>query len=229
VVCSGCRFDNPAGHRYCGMCGTPFPHRPLTVADAQSTLSFSSAPMEIAPVPRSTGVAETPLEPDQPQPEAYSDSENSEVAAPYYQSSETAGSTVPAALVSVEAAETPLIVQPGAPSEASTVSEPDFGEPAEGPRFGAAELVPSSDVEPTPELVYSSQVPSAGVTNAVETSLSHLPVESSAVVKAAPPSEPQPVSAALEQTSAPTYEPPVRGPEPFLVPRPAPHGVKVRA
>ena len=231
MVCSSCGFDNPAEHRYCGICGTPFPHRPLTVPDAQSTLSFSSTRLEIAPL--STGVAETPLEPDQPQPEAYSDSDNSEeVAAPYHQSSETADSTVPAAIVSVEAAETPLIVQSGAPSEASTFSKPDFGEPLEGPRFGAAEPVPSSDVEPTPELVPRSQAPSARAANAVETSLSQLPMESSAVVEASPRSEPQTVSAALGQTSAATHEPSVRGPEPFLVPKPAPPappGVKMRA
>lgn len=48
MVCSSCGYDNPREHRYCGMCGTPFPHRPLTVPDAQSTLTFTSKPFEIA-------------------------------------------------------------------------------------------------------------------------------------------------------------------------------------
>ncbi len=49
MLCSSCGHDNPRENRYCGMCGTPFPHRPLTVPDAQSTLTFNSAPLEIAP------------------------------------------------------------------------------------------------------------------------------------------------------------------------------------
>ncbi len=47
MVCSNCGYDNPREHRYCGMCGTPFPQRDLTVPDAQSTLSFTSAPLEV--------------------------------------------------------------------------------------------------------------------------------------------------------------------------------------
>src|SRR6516225_6672503 len=51
LVCSNCGYENPRDHRYCGMCGTPFPHRSLTVPTAQSTLSFTSTPLEIqAPV-----------------------------------------------------------------------------------------------------------------------------------------------------------------------------------
>lgn len=49
LVCSNCGYENPRGHRYCGMCGTPFPHRSMTVPSAQSTLSFTSAPLEISP------------------------------------------------------------------------------------------------------------------------------------------------------------------------------------
>jgi hypothetical protein len=47
LLCSSCGHDNPRENRYCGMCGTPFPHRPLTVPDAQSTLTFNSAPIEV--------------------------------------------------------------------------------------------------------------------------------------------------------------------------------------
>src|SRR5271166_3765606 len=60
LVCSSCGYDNPRGHRYCGMCGTPFPHRPLTVPEAQSTLSFSSAPLEVVPAPLQIHTVEPP-------------------------------------------------------------------------------------------------------------------------------------------------------------------------
>lgn len=49
LLCSNCGYENPRGHRFCGMCGTPFPHRSLTVPTAQSTLSFASSPLEISP------------------------------------------------------------------------------------------------------------------------------------------------------------------------------------
>ena len=49
MFCSSCGHDNPRENRYCGMCGTPFPHRTLTVPQAQSTLTFTSVPLEIAP------------------------------------------------------------------------------------------------------------------------------------------------------------------------------------
>ena len=51
MLCSSCGYDNPPEHRYCGMCGTPFPHRLLTVPEAQSTLTFTSWPIVIAPSP----------------------------------------------------------------------------------------------------------------------------------------------------------------------------------
>ncbi len=46
MVCSSCGYENQAGHRFCGMCGTPLPQRPLTAPGAQSTLNFISAPRE---------------------------------------------------------------------------------------------------------------------------------------------------------------------------------------
>ena len=48
MLCSSCGYDNPREHRYCGMCGTPFPQRNFTVPEAQSTLSFGGAPVESA-------------------------------------------------------------------------------------------------------------------------------------------------------------------------------------
>ncbi len=46
MVCSACGFENPKAMRFCGMCGTPLPHPPLTAPGAQSTLTFTRVPME---------------------------------------------------------------------------------------------------------------------------------------------------------------------------------------
>lgn len=46
MVCSACGFENQGEMRYCGMCGTPLPHRPLTTPGAQSTLNFTRVPLE---------------------------------------------------------------------------------------------------------------------------------------------------------------------------------------
>ncbi len=67
MLCSNCGYENPREHRYCGMCGTPFPYRALTVPEAQSTLAFGTAPLEVAalPLPPQAGepVAPTIAEP----------------------------------------------------------------------------------------------------------------------------------------------------------------------
>ena len=47
MICSSCGYENPAGHRFCGMCGTPLPHRPLTTPGAQSTLSMTRVPIDL--------------------------------------------------------------------------------------------------------------------------------------------------------------------------------------
>src|SRR6516162_9483978 len=62
LVCSNCGYENPRGHRYCGMCGTPFPHRSLTVPNAQSTLSFTSTPLEITGSMASAKAEASPVE-----------------------------------------------------------------------------------------------------------------------------------------------------------------------
>jgi zinc ribbon protein/Sel1 repeat-containing protein len=49
LLCSNCGYENPRDHRYCGMCGTPFPYRALTVPGAQSTLNLTATPIEVAP------------------------------------------------------------------------------------------------------------------------------------------------------------------------------------
>ena len=46
--CSHCGFENPANHRYCGMCGTPLSQRPVAPPAAHSTLSFVSSTLEVA-------------------------------------------------------------------------------------------------------------------------------------------------------------------------------------
>ncbi len=46
LVCSACGYENPSGHRFCGMCGIPLPHAPLTAPGAHSTLSFARAPLD---------------------------------------------------------------------------------------------------------------------------------------------------------------------------------------
>ncbi len=46
MVCSTCGFDNQLGMRFCGMCGTPLPHRPITAPGANSTLNFTRVPFD---------------------------------------------------------------------------------------------------------------------------------------------------------------------------------------
>src|SRR3974377_2332895 len=50
VVCSSCGQERPAGDRFCGMCGTPLPHRPMSTPGAQSTIDLSHGPLENAPL-----------------------------------------------------------------------------------------------------------------------------------------------------------------------------------
>ena len=57
MFCSNCGFENPAMHRFCGMCGTPLPQRPITAPGAQSTLSYTRLPVEGAqPVSSSSAI-----------------------------------------------------------------------------------------------------------------------------------------------------------------------------
>jgi len=60
LVCSACGFENLAGMRFCGMCGTPLPHRPLTTPGAQSTLSLTRVPQESGSSPASSRTAVSP-------------------------------------------------------------------------------------------------------------------------------------------------------------------------
>lgn len=60
MICSTCGYENEAGHRFCGMCGTPLPHRPLTAPGAQSTLSMTRVPMEQGSTLRQLPLVATP-------------------------------------------------------------------------------------------------------------------------------------------------------------------------
>jgi len=48
VLCSNCGYENPSLNRFCGMCGTPLPQKPITAPGAQSTLSFTRLPIEVS-------------------------------------------------------------------------------------------------------------------------------------------------------------------------------------
>ena len=55
MVCSSCGQERPEGDRFCGICGTPLPHRPLSAAGAEATINLSRGPLEIsAPHSRSS-------------------------------------------------------------------------------------------------------------------------------------------------------------------------------
>ncbi len=60
MVCSACGYQNQVGNRFCGMCGTPLPHRPLTAPGANSTLSLTRVPLENS---RSTRAQDAPSAP----------------------------------------------------------------------------------------------------------------------------------------------------------------------
>ena len=55
MFCSNCGFENPPDHRFCGMCGTPMPQRPITAPGAQSTVGFTRLPVEAQQTTSSTG------------------------------------------------------------------------------------------------------------------------------------------------------------------------------
>ena len=61
MVCSTCGYENQVGNRFCGMCGTPLPHRPLTTQGAQSTASLTRPLAEnvVAFPPRTSVVSPT--------------------------------------------------------------------------------------------------------------------------------------------------------------------------
>jgi hypothetical protein len=57
VLCSNCGFENPAAHRFCGMCGTPLPQPPITAPGAQSTVEFARSALEVPQTTSSTSAS----------------------------------------------------------------------------------------------------------------------------------------------------------------------------
>ena len=49
MLCSNCGHKNPALNRFCGMCGTPLPQKPITAPEAPSTPSLTQPPIESPP------------------------------------------------------------------------------------------------------------------------------------------------------------------------------------
>jgi len=66
LVCSACGYENHVGNRFCGMCGTPLPHRPLTIPGAQGTHSFMRVPLEGATPPERQPATTPPEETSAP-------------------------------------------------------------------------------------------------------------------------------------------------------------------
>lgn len=56
MFCTNCGFENPPLHRFCGMCGTPLPQRPITAPGAHSTVGLTRLPVEV-PQPNASTVA----------------------------------------------------------------------------------------------------------------------------------------------------------------------------
>ena len=46
MVCSVCGHESQGGNRFCGMCGTPLPHPPLSTPGGRGTVDLSRGPIE---------------------------------------------------------------------------------------------------------------------------------------------------------------------------------------
>src|SRR5271165_945761 len=57
LVCSTCGNESQAGNRFCGLCGTPLPHRPLDTPGAQGTMSLTRGPLESSQPPERQSAA----------------------------------------------------------------------------------------------------------------------------------------------------------------------------
>jgi len=57
LVCSTCGNESPSGNRFCGLCGTPLPHRPLDTPGAQGTMSLTRGPLESSQPPERQSAA----------------------------------------------------------------------------------------------------------------------------------------------------------------------------
>ncbi len=92
MVCSTCGHENQVGNRFCGMCGTPLPHRPLTTPGAQSTASLTrplgenpgpnARPLSAVPSSRTIAKSDSRLDPSHEQDLSQSLLEDKQVPTP---------------------------------------------------------------------------------------------------------------------------------------------------
>ena len=180
------------------MCGTPFPYRSFTVPEAQSTLAFASAPLEIAPTLLHPPVTEVSLETpvaelvELPLEEA---SVDVQVAEP----EESAEAVVPVAEVLAEEPVAVVAEEPVVEPHEIVEPEPELVESAADAAPGSAiaevaeeQAAPVDEVEP--EAVLEVETPlSVEQPAAVE----EIPVAAEPVVGAAEPAAVEPVPEAV--------------------------------
>ena len=236
MLCSNCGYENPKEHRYCGMCGTPFPHRALTVPGAQSTLEFISAPVEVPP----EAVYDAPAAPEAIVQETVAASvTEAEPQHPDVVSDESP-------MVSEEAAGAEVVVpatitQPGAvphspaqaDADAAFVEEPapreTLADVPQAPMESSAEGSPVETIPPPaePQREWQSEAPTAPVEAAAP------PVKESKQPVAPPAREPEPEKPEIHEPEPEAPEiirepPPPSGHEPETPP-PATAGLSSRA
>jgi hypothetical protein len=181
------------------MCGTPFPHRPLTVPEAQSTLTFTSVPIEVAPSPIAVASVDTAVsarleaEPGEPR-QAFSHSDSHSEVAVAAPIPESTAPEVAEASVEPPAAEPVVAAVPPTDEPAYELPEP---EPIQAREESA--LVLHSE-PPTPEdspvaVAAASELEVEPPTPAVDVVESPAPPEHVAQPKPEPPSTPSNVPA----------------------------------
>ena len=242
MVCSNCGYDNPREHRYCGMCGTPFPRRDLTVPEAQSTLTFTSAPLEVTSSTLSVAAAEAEHRPVESRvveaeprlkesPEALAGAIAPEAEAPELEV--PAAETASADHVGLDLAP-PLpeslepLVQPEHPAAAEpVVAEAGPTEAVEPATALPVEVAETSVVSPPEEAapVPAVEEPLPEESVAAETEPAAEAVEQPAL-EVQSPAPPQPFVPPASDAAPPREEEPApaetRRPVPFIVPRTAP-------
>jgi hypothetical protein len=177
LLCGSCGYDNPREHRYCGMCGTPFPHRPLTVPEAQSTLTFNSAPIDVAPSYLPLAAAEPP------QPEALPATANVGVEETPPEPSETKSPE------RSPAQDLPRRFTPEElPAPALDLSQPAIREEV-SPPASQAQFVASPPAPESHEDEHSAIAEAAALTAASETASADVPPPEAAPVAAQPAPE----------------------------------------
>jgi hypothetical protein len=192
LLCSNCGYENPREHRYCGMCGTPFPYRTLTVPGAQSTLSFTSLPVELA----STSVVEPAVPAAEERKSTASEPVGS--ASPEPELVEETGIGTQAGAVEERVS---LVDEPAAVEE-EPISQETFAEVAEPPTTVIPEAGPETRVEPPspePSQVVADEFPESSLES---TAPPEPPISEPEPPPQPPPAEPEP------------EEPPIREPEP---------------